>query len=236
MIAAAVLALLGSSTLGRAAVKPAPKSSARLDAVYGAISDRMSTQQNLWFKGGNYLTVVQSLRIQYALNPSDYEIATNLAWMCENINQRTEAERIYIEFHRNNMSNPDSAEPLGLFYYRNRMISKIPPVLEPTIHAKVKPGPNTYRLLAHAYDRLHKYSDAIRVYKAYLKLYPKDAAAIRNLDRVEKEKAKGAGSSPSGSSSAGSSPASSSPAGSSPARSRKSGQKPKLGPKSGSAH
>lgn len=183
MMKETVLALtLGVLTASGYAQAPDPQ---RIDAIWGAVNERIARQADSWFDEGDYPKVVQLLRMHYSLEPSDYEIATNLGWMLENIERREEALSVYISFRKGNPKNPDAAFPEGNFYYMKKAYAKVPPIIEPTL--KEHPHPNSYRILAHAYDRMKMYADSKRVWEAYLAEHPDDAAAKANLTKVEKK-------------------------------------------------
>ncbi len=167
----------------------APSESSRKAAILSAINLRLGNQQNMWFKNGRFPTVVQSLRIQYDFNPHSNDIATNLGWMMENIHLYSEALDVYRQYRLENSSNPDASFPEGFFYFRMKRYNDEIRLFEKAINSKPHPGPNTYRILAHTYDRLKRFKDALRVYDAYLAWSPNDLAAIANVKRVKAEMA-----------------------------------------------
>lgn len=158
----------------------------RLNEVWEAANNRIVRQCDAWYKDGDFPRTVQLLRFHYALDPSNYEIGTNLGWMLENIDQYDDALAIYIELRTNNPTEPDDAWPEANFYYAKKAYGKIPPILEPTIKGH-DPHPNNYRTLAHAYEKLNLLADCKRVWELYLSRHPDDGAAKVNLDRVLKK-------------------------------------------------
>jgi hypothetical protein len=89
-----------------------------------------------------------------------------------------------------NPQDPDAAFPEANFYFMKKAFAKVPVLLEPAIVKK--PHPNSYRILAHAYDRLKMYGDSKRVWQLYLKRFPDDGAAKQNLKRVSDKLSKAA--------------------------------------------
>ncbi len=143
----ACLAALGVVGSAQAAAPAQDK----VDAIWAAANDRMSTQIDIWFEDGDFPTVIQLLKIQQGVYPADYEIATNLGWMLENIEKYDEALATYIRYRRENPEDPDAALPEATFYHLKRAYAKVPPLLEPAI--KRKPHANAYRILAQAYEK-----------------------------------------------------------------------------------
>lgn len=157
----------------------------RVDDIWDVAANRMSNQNDKWFKEGEFPKCIQSLRMLNLLFPDSEDIATNLGWLLESTEQYTEALAVYVRFKNNNPNNPDATYPEALFYQKRRAYAKIPPLLEPSIKRNPPPHANSFRILAHAYDRLERYRDAKRIWEAYLKINPNDEAAKANLRKVE---------------------------------------------------
>ena len=149
----------------------------------------MGRQADVWFKDGDFPRVIQELKFIYALAPNDYDIATNLGWMFENIEEWDKALAVYIKYRKENPSDPDAPFPEAHFYFAKKAYAKVPPILEPSL--KMHPHANTFRQLAHAYERLNMLADAKRVWLQYISQDPNDLAAKANLAKVER-KMKGA--------------------------------------------
>jgi tetratricopeptide (TPR) repeat protein len=177
---------LGLTIAGLCFGDQTPKAS-RVDAIWNHAVDRINGQTDIWFDDGDFPRVINLCRIMYALYPSDFEIATNLGWMLENIEKYDEALAVYVKFRTENPKDPDAAWPEANFYYMRRAFQKIPAILEPSIKMAVKPHANNYRTLAHAYERMNQLQDSKRVWQAMLLVYPKDLPAKNNLERVEKK-------------------------------------------------
>jgi tetratricopeptide (TPR) repeat protein len=175
------LALL--CTAASATQNPDPK---RVHAIWEAVNERISRQSDVWFKDGDYPRAVQLLRFHYSLDPSDYEVGTNLGWMLENIEQWDQALAVYIQLRTSNPKNLDDAWPEANYYYMKKAYAKVPPILEPTIKGH-DPQPNIYRTLAHAYEKMNMFSDCKRVWQLYISKHPEDGTAKANLDRVTKK-------------------------------------------------
>lgn len=181
-----VAGLLGFLAAAHAQQAPDPK---RLGMIWNAANDRMARQADAWFKDGDYPRSVQLLWFHYELDPTNYENGTNLGWMLENIEQFDRALAVYIELRTSNPTEPDCAWPEANFYSQRQAFAKIPPILEPTIKDH-DPHGNTYRTLAHAYEKLNMLADSKRVWELFLAKHPSDptaGAAKVNLNRVLKK-------------------------------------------------
>lgn len=163
----------------------------RQDAINTAFMNQLSVQNDFWFDNGDFPRVIELFRFAYELEPSDYEIATNLGWMLENVENYGEALVTYQRFRRENPKDPDAAFPEANFYFFHKAYNKVPPILEPTI--KHRPQPNNYRVLAHSYDRMGMVVDCVRVWNLYVKDYPGDLKGIANLKRAKEKLQKSGG-------------------------------------------
>lgn len=178
--------ILALGLVAGCAMATAQNGSKRVDAIWDYAVDRINRQTDDWFDNGDFPRVINLVRVMYALYPEDYEIATNLGWMLENVQKWDEALAVYIKFRTENPKDPDAAWPEANFYFSKKLYQKVPPILEPTLKMAAHPHPNSYRTLAHAYERMDQLADAQRIWKMYIRLAPSDEPARNNLARVEK--------------------------------------------------
>lgn len=160
------------------------KQSERTKAIWETAIERMNRQSDAWYEDGDFPKCIQNLRLTHLLSPDDYEVATNLGWMLENVHEWDEALSVYVNYRVRHPSDPDAAWPEANFYFMQKAYAKVPPILEPSIKSARAIHPNVFRTLAHAYDKLGLLKDAKRVWEDLLKHYPDDQAAQSNLKRV----------------------------------------------------
>ena len=163
----------------------------RLDEIWDHVDNRVIRQLDVWFDTGEFPSSVSLLRVQYAYDPNDYETVTNLGWMMENTDLLEESRATYLGYLKAHPGNGDAAFPLGMSYYLKKEYEKAIPYLEASLANK--PGPNTYRVLAKSYERIKKYSDAIRIWELELKQFPGEDTAVANIKRVKAKIAAGGG-------------------------------------------
>jgi tetratricopeptide (TPR) repeat protein len=179
-----LLALSAVATASWSQGAPDPK---RVDLIWNHAADRLNQQTDVWFDDGDFPRVINLCRLMYGLYPDDFEVATNLGWMLENIELWDQALAVYIQFRTENPKNPDAAYPEASFYFRKKAYQKVPMLLEPTLKMATHPHSNNYRTLAHSYEKLNLLADSQRVWKQLLSVDPRDEAAKQNLARVEKK-------------------------------------------------
>ena len=153
----------------------------RLDAIWESVDARVSTQIDTWYDDGDFPKSIRLLVFQADYAPNDYDAVTNLAWMQENVQDWEGALTTYKLYRVNNPKDPDRALSEANYYFRQKQYDKVPPLLEPVMHERAHS--NNFRILAHAYERLKRYSDAVRVWKLFLVREPNDEPAKLNLKR-----------------------------------------------------
>ncbi|MCW5943699.1 MAG: tetratricopeptide repeat protein [Fimbriimonadaceae bacterium] len=177
--------------LGVAQSAPTPaQDKAREALIWDAVYSRMTTQNDKWFKAGDFPRCLQQLKFVYEFDPHDYESASDLAWMLENVHEWDEAKAVYARYQKENPNDPDRGLPQAQSAFNQREYAKAAQILEPMLSDKAHP--NVFRVLAHSYSKLGRYKDSLRVWDRYVKLYPADDAGKRNRDKV-KRLADGAG-------------------------------------------
>jgi tetratricopeptide (TPR) repeat protein len=159
------------------------RENARLDAIWTGVENELTAQNDAWFKVGDYPAVINSLRFLNSEDPTDYDYATSLGWMLENVTQYDEALAVYVRYRKFNSKEADAAFPEANFYFMRKVYARVPPLLVTTLDAK--PHPNSYRLLAHSYEKLGLYPDAVKVWKRLIADYPSDKVAPVNEKKDE---------------------------------------------------
>jgi tetratricopeptide (TPR) repeat protein len=154
----------------------------REERIWAVAEAAIKRQYDHWFKIGDYPRAIQLLRARYELKPSDYEGATDLGWMLENVEAFDEALAVYVRFRIENPNDPDAPFPQANFFFRRRAFARVPGLIEPTLDKN--PHPNSYRILAHSFERMGLLRDSERIWSLYLARNPNDDAAKRNLARV----------------------------------------------------
>lgn len=176
------LSLIACAALGGHGGQPDP---ARMDAIWAEANNRVADQVDVWFDDGDYPKVIQLLKMHTEMFPADYDIATNLGWMQENVQDYPAAIKTYERFRERNPHDPDAALALAEFYFRQKRYKDVIPLMEPAIVGK--PHPNAFRMLAHSYEKLGDLKNSERVWKLYIARAPSDLTAQANLRRVEKK-------------------------------------------------
>lgn len=179
--------LAGLMVLAQAGAQPLPSlpNIGRVNEIWRVADARMGRQADYWFEHGDLPRAVQLLGFRATLYPNDYERATDYGFLLKSLGRRNEELAVYIQFRQTNLSkDPDAAWPEANFYYEMKMYAKVAPLLEPTLSRN--PHPNSYRLLARAYEKAGSLANAFRIYQELVSAHPTDMAAKANLERIRK--------------------------------------------------
>ena len=165
-----------------------PQQHDRTSLILDMVRGRATQQHDLWFKDGDFPRAIQSIRVLHELFPHDYDLETDLGWMLENVEDYGGAIAVYISYRKAFPKDPDACFPEAELYFRERLYSKVPPLIEPSLRLGPHPQPNAYRILAISYERLGLFKDSERIWDSYLALSKNDGQAKLNRDRVEKKR------------------------------------------------
>ncbi|MDX2066095.1 MAG: tetratricopeptide repeat protein [Fimbriimonadaceae bacterium] len=189
---ASILPTLSLILVGQSA-KPAPKPAPKIDALIDvAVYNRLSTQGDVWFEDGDYPRVIELLRYQVELYPSDYDLATNLGWLLESTERPEEATKVYIAYAKRNPNDPDALLPEAQQYFLKRKYDQSLAVALRGLNGPnaKRAHPNLYRIAANSYERLGKFAESEKIWDRYLKLNPDDASALNRRATVRKKQGK----------------------------------------------
>ena len=190
LLAALVLGQAGSSAPPAAKPSAAPPSAAasekaRQAVIWNAVYNRMNTQIDIWWELGDFPKIINLLRFQAELYPKDYEVATNLGWMYENIRDDKNAEAAYARYQGRNPEDPDAVLPAVQKAYMQKNYKRVITLATPAIERKGV-HPNVFRLLAHSYKKTGDYKNSLRIWDLYLAGHPDDLPGQKNRESVKK--------------------------------------------------
>jgi tetratricopeptide (TPR) repeat protein len=146
---------------------------------------RISSEKDVLFKDGEFPATISILSWEVLWRPSDYQIVTDLGFMYGNLERKDLELATYVRFREQFPKSAEAYYPEAEFYFKSRIYKPVIKLLEPTLSMDPKPHANSYRLLAHAYDRLGLLKESLATWEIYLKLSPDDAAAKVNRDKVK---------------------------------------------------
>ena len=149
-----------------------------------AMANRMVAQQDGWFHDGDFPAIISAMRYQNNVWPFDEESASNLGWMLGNVDQKDEEIAVYMRFMHANPDNPNAPYSAANFYYMKKNYIMAVSLLAPSVKMATLPHPNSYRLLAHGYQRLGFLTESLQAWDLYLPHSKGDAAGYMNRNRV----------------------------------------------------
>ncbi|MFM9874565.1 MAG: hypothetical protein ACKVQS_14010 [Fimbriimonadaceae bacterium] len=180
MLAVGVMTVaVGSAQLEKMVSTPGAKK------ITVAVYDRLGVEKDSLFQDGEYPATISIQSWEVLWRPNDYQIVTDLGYMYGNIERKDLELATYVRYRKAYPKIAEAYYPEAEFYFKNRSYKPVVALLEPTITMNPKPHANTFRLLAHAYDRLGMLKESLATWEAYLVLSPDDAAAKVNRDKVK---------------------------------------------------
>ena len=179
--------LLATALLGGFASAQLPAGPSGTQEILSATYQRLGDQRDYWFQDGEFPLVAHSLRFQTEWLPADYDLVTSLGWMYGNMDMFDLEISVYTHFMQAFPMEPEAYYPLAEFYFKKRSYPHVVAILEPSLKLGKVPHANSYRVLAHSYDRLGFFQQALGVWETYIKLNPGDQAAKLNRDKVRKK-------------------------------------------------
>lgn len=138
-----------------------------------------------WHEGYHF-QLIRILKAAVELDPTFGDAYENAAWLLVSYDRKDEALAL---LQRYLQAVPDHYEPyweLGWFYYHWQ---KDPAAAIPWLEKAVRfpHPPQIEHTLAHAYERVGRPQDALRVWGNKLKRYPNDPVAKRHYERLRKQ-------------------------------------------------
>ena len=179
--------LIMCAAIAASAVAHGRQPTDRTRLILELVRGRATQQHDAWFADGDFPRAIQSIRVLHELFPSDYGLETDLGWMLENVEDYGSAITVYINYRKSFPKDPEAYYPEAELYFREKLYSKVPPLMEPALRMPGSRDPNSYRILANSYERLGLFNDSKRVWDKYL-AFSKDGQAKLNRHRVEKKR------------------------------------------------
>lgn len=156
----------------------------RTAQIWNEAQDTLIVRLDQSYHSGLYEECVTLLQVLLAINPDDSDLSGNLVWMLGNLDRHSEAMAQAIRFNAANPKDLLGAIDLGTLYSRQKLYSRIPPVLEPLLSEA--DGYPLFTLLGRAYEELGLLKEGLRVWETRLKKYPDDPTTIAKVDRLRK--------------------------------------------------
>ncbi len=182
------LSLVVLAGLAALSLASGPTQKDRSGQILNIIRGRATQQHNAWFNDGDYPRAIQSIKVLHQLFPHDYDLETDLGWMLENVEDYAGAISVYVAYRKAYPKDPEAYYPEAELYFRERLYTKVPPLIEPSLRLGTHPHANSYRILALSYERMGLFGDSERIWDNYLSFTKDDGQAKVNRDRVEKKR------------------------------------------------
>lgn len=134
---------------------------------------------------GDYENVIRMHRASVTLDPHFVEAYSVAGWILDSMDRTEEAIALLKEGWKHNQHTYQLAFDLSYIYSRHKNYKEAVKWLERAVQ---RPGPFWVRhALAHAYEKLGRWKDALKVWEQRLKEEPNNPVVRRNYERVRKK-------------------------------------------------
>ncbi|MCW5939712.1 MAG: hypothetical protein KF884_00695 [Fimbriimonadaceae bacterium] len=155
--------------------------------VLEAARNQMVEQNDEWYEDGEYLIVIQNLRILCEEDPTDEDRWSDLIWMLGNVEAYADQIAACYRYRDLNPEKLDGSYYLAQFFFMRRAYARVPELMEPVIQTEPPPHPNCFRFLTNSYQRMGYFEEALRVVEAHIKAYPEDQSAQAKRDGIRRQ-------------------------------------------------
>jgi len=158
-------------------------SQSRIEDMKAGYDHEMEVLIDRYYHSGDWEKVEKLLRTYAKQHPDDPDISNSLAWMLFNNGNEPASLVEGIRFVRENPTSDLGKIQLATQYFQRKLFSRVPPLLEPLVATTKEP--NVFVMLGRSYEVLGLLKSALRVHEARVKLFPDDAPAKKNLEKVK---------------------------------------------------
>lgn len=154
--------------------------SAEMNRAYDREMDRLIDK---YFHEGNFEKATKLLETYAKQHPDDVDISANLAWMYFNLGNDAASMLESHRFVRDNPRNERGKIQLAQQYFTRKLYTRVPAILEPIMAGTRQI--NAFAMLGRAYEEIGMLKSALRVNEHRLKVYPDDATAKHNVEKLK---------------------------------------------------
>ncbi len=165
--------------------RSAAESEAQVDGMASSAVDHFIGKGDYYWHHGDYPRIVALSRIETEADPQYVQGYANGGWLMDSIGDTKDAEAYYQLGVKNNPDDSFAAYQLAMFYYESEHdYSAVVRVLTQSVKDSDATA-NDWKILGHAYTRLHEYDKSLAVWKHIKQRWPEAAAVDHNLAEAE---------------------------------------------------
>jgi tetratricopeptide (TPR) repeat protein len=182
----AVTCVSASAAQAKPANNAAPATSettAQLEGIDANIAGNLFQRGDAYFDQGDYPRTVALDRIIVVADPGFLECYATGGWLMESLGRLKDAEAFYQDGIAKNPNSSYMEYSLGMFYFNTL---KDYPSAVAVFQADARdPGSSDidWKMLAHSYERIGQYQDAVAVWTEIKKRWPASPAVQYNLNK-----------------------------------------------------
>lgn len=179
------LLLLCFSQLAAQAAPTAAKQQVQANGIVSGVVDKLWSQTDAYWHGGDYPRIVALDRIITEADPQFLEAYSNGGWLMDSLGRRQDAESYYTLGTRNNPHSEYAYRNLGFFYFTTQ--HDYPAAARAFRHAVQQRDAdlNVWKMLAHSYEKAGQWDDAVAVWQQTRARFPHGLSVDRLLAEAE---------------------------------------------------
>ncbi len=177
----AALFVLLLPSLAAQAVPTAAQQKLQANGIVSNVVDKLWNQTDAYWHEGDYPRIIALDRIITEADPQFLEAYSNGGWLMDSLGRKQDAEAYYTLGVRNNPHAEYAYHNLGFFYFNTA--HDYPAAAQAFRHAVQQRDTdlNTWKMLAHSYEKAGAWDDAVAVWQQTRARYPHGLSVDRLL-------------------------------------------------------
>jgi tetratricopeptide (TPR) repeat protein len=187
LAAAVFFAPFAAARAAEAAPAAAPPAATvlQVDGITNQVTDKLWERTDHYWHDGDYNRIVSLLRVVVEADPTFDEAYSVGAWLLWSMGDKAAADRFLDHGVKNGKNKWVAHYNFGELLFVRRQFQDAIPHLNASIQFYGAPAA-AWKMLAHSYEKAGNLTKSVELWRTVVKKFPADAAAPRNLARVEK--------------------------------------------------
>jgi tetratricopeptide (TPR) repeat protein len=163
---------------------PQPPARAQVDGITGRVTDLIWNQTDAYWHDGDYDRIIDLARVVVEIEPNFVEAWGVAAWLLWSRGDTPGADAFLAEGARRNPDRYELHYELGWHLFNTKRFAQALPHLQ-TATRFSDADQRAWKNLAHTYERLDRWDDALAAWRTVVSRFPNDTSGPVNLRRVE---------------------------------------------------
>jgi len=162
----------------------AQTSSVQVEGIISRVTDKLWNQNEIYWHHGDYPRIIALDRIITQTDPTFVECYATGGWLMESLGNLDDAEAYYMQGVARNPRVSYAYWNLGFFYFSTRHDYPEASRILKMDTAERGADINDWKMLAHSYEKMGDWNDAVATWKQIAVRWPKGLSVDRLLHRA----------------------------------------------------